>query len=287
MFQRNLLPPSSGWAWIGYDCDTLYRKVTRNVHRWWQADATLTRAVVTVSTKGPYCCRSPWHHTWTSLACSLITFIFYRIPRTEDEGSMFVRNVGARRQSYMTLQRQTNFSVHINIKTFNLNPMKGTINIYLIKGASTSQRTESGSLRRISWCCIKKQQPKWNIVGSTRSTLILSQYVGKSAKGRQNSPCNRPWRPRGWVEVLLYSFFNIGTSGCSIPGPGRFTTGKETRYPFYRRLGGSQSRSGRLRKVSPPNRIRSPDSPARSDSLHRLRYTGPCIVKPGGTCTNH
>jgi len=67
---------------------------------------------------------------------------------------MFLRNVGTRRQGYMTLQPQTNFSVHINIKTFNLNPVKGTFNLYFIKRASTSQRTECRSFRKISWCCI-------------------------------------------------------------------------------------------------------------------------------------
>jgi hypothetical protein len=35
------------------------------------------------------------------------------------------------------------------------------------------------------------------------------------------------------------------------PRPGRFTPGKETRYPLYRRLGGSQSRYGRVGKISP------------------------------------
>jgi hypothetical protein len=54
-------------------------------------------------------------------------------------------------------------------------------------------------------------------------------------------------------------------SGWSTPRPGRFTPRKETRYPFYRRLGGSQGRSGRVRKISPPTGIRSPDRPARSE----------------------
>jgi hypothetical protein len=31
-----------------------------------------------------------------------------------------------------------------------------------------------------------------------------------------------------------------------------FLPGKDTRYPLYRRLGGLQGRSGRLRKISPP-----------------------------------
>jgi hypothetical protein len=36
------------------------------------------------------------------------------------------------------------------------------------------------------------------------------------------------------------------------PPPGRFTPGKETRYPFCRRLVGPQNRSGRVRKISFP-----------------------------------
>ena len=62
--------------------------------------------------------------------------------------------------------------------------------------------------------------------------------------------------------------------GWSTPRPGRFTPIK-TRYPLYRRLGGPQGRSGRVRKISPPTGIRSPDGPARSESLYRLSCRGP------------
>ena len=41
---------------------------------------------------------------------------------------------------------------------------------------------------------------------------------------------------------------------------------------LYRRLGGPQGRSGRVRKISPPTGIRSPD---RSELLYRLSYAGP------------
>ena len=34
--------------------------------------------------------------------------------------------------------------------------------------------------------------------------------------------------------------------------PGRFTCGKETRYPLYMGLGGPQNRSGQVRKILPP-----------------------------------
>jgi len=40
----------------------------------------------------------------------------------------------------------------------------------------------------------------------------------------------------------------------------------KTRYPLYRRLGGSQGRSGQVRKISPTAGIRSPNFPARSES---------------------
>jgi len=50
-------------------------------------------------------------------------------------------------------------------------------------------------------------------------------------------------------------------------------------YPdlLYRRLGGPQGRSGRLREnlAPPPSGIRSPNRPARSESLYRLSYPGP------------
>ena len=54
--------------------------------------------------------------------------------------------------------------------------------------------------------------------------------------------------------------------------PAALPPGK-TRYRLYRRLGGPQGRSGRVRKIPPPG-IRSPDRPGRSESLYRLSYRG-------------
>jgi hypothetical protein len=51
-----------------------------------------------------------------------------------------------------------------------------------------------------------------------------------------------------------------------------------TRYPLYRRLGRPQGWSARVLKISLPTGIRSPDRPARSESLYRLRYPGPYFV---------
>jgi hypothetical protein len=47
---------------------------------------------------------------------------------------------------------------------------------------------------------------------------------------------------------------------------------RKAQYPLYRKLGGPQGRSGQVRKISPPTGIRSPDRPARSQSLYQLSY---------------
>ena len=47
-----------------------------------------------------------------------------------------------------------------------------------------------------------------------------------------------------------------------------------TCYQLYRRMVGHQDQSGRVRKLSSPTRIRSPNRPARSQSLYRLSYSG-------------
>ena len=50
-----------------------------------------------------------------------------------------------------------------------------------------------------------------------------------------------------------------------------------TRYPFYRRLGGPQGRSERVRKISPPPGFDPQTVQPRSESLYRLSY--PCRQK--------
>jgi hypothetical protein len=52
--------------------------------------------------------------------------------------------------------------------------------------------------------------------------------------------------------------------GWSTPRPGRNLPQGKTRYPFYRRLGGPQSRPGQLRKISPHrDSIPGPSNPQR------------------------
>ena len=71
----------------------------------------------------------------------------------------------------------------------------------------------------------------------------------------------------------------------SASRPGRSLPLGKTLYPLYRRLGGPQGRYGEVRKISPPTGIRSPDRPARSQSIYQLRLPGPHVCgKDNGKC---
>jgi hypothetical protein len=64
-----------------------------------------------------------------------------------------------------------------------------------------------------------------------------------------------------------------------LHAPAALPPGKSLRYPFYRRLGGPQSQSGRYGevKIFYSNGTRTPapsGRPARSQSLYRLSYPG-------------
>jgi hypothetical protein len=79
------------------------------------------------------------------------------------------------------------------------------------------------------------------------------------------------------VKYRYSSFFNLGArwGGWSTRHPGRFTPGKETRYPLYRRLGGPQGRSGRVRKISPPPVFDPRTVQPAASRYTRLSYPGP------------
>ena len=72
-----------------------------------------------------------------------------------------------------------------------------------------------------------------------------------------------PVWPRVWVEVYLYSSMTAALEGgeWSAARPGRTLPPGKTRYPFYRRLGGPQGRSGQAENSSPPGFDPGPSSP--------------------------
>jgi len=60
----------------------------------------------------------------------------------------------------------------------------------------------------------------------------------------------------------------------SAARPGRTLPLGKTRYPFYRRLGGPQGRSGRAETLV-PTEIRSPDRPTRNSVAIPTELPGP------------
>jgi len=93
-----------------------------------------------------------------------------------------------------------------------------------------------------------------------------------------STPCNTPRRPRWAVDcnTTLSLTSVIDGVGGQRHAPADLLPGK-TPYPLHKGLGGSQDRSGRVRKISPPppTGIQSPDRPTRSQSLYRLRCPSP------------
>jgi hypothetical protein len=63
-----------------------------------------------------------------------------------------------------------------------------------------------------------------------------------------------PFRPYGRYSYTCYSFSTpaIETEGCSGSRPGRLTSGRDSRYPLYRKLSGPRGRYRWFRKVPPP-----------------------------------
>ena len=80
--------------------------------------------------------------------------------------------------------------------------------------------------------------------------------------------------PQGKQRYSSTLFLTSALEGVegSVSRPGCNLTPGKTRYSLYRRLGGLQGQSGQVRKISPLTGIRSPDRPARRQSLYRLRY---------------
>ena len=66
----------------------------------------------------------------------------------------------------------------------------------------------------------------------------------------------------------------LDVGGWSAPRPGRFTPGKDP-VPIVEEAGWAQGSVWTGAENLGPTGIRSPDRPARSESLYRLSYTDP------------
>jgi len=78
-------------------------------------------------------------------------------------------------------------------------------------------------------------------------------YNDRMGKAKVNITLEQAMKVQRGIRRITLFFFNLGAIwvGWSTPDPGCLTPGKDMRYPFCRRLVGSQGRSGQVRKISP------------------------------------
>jgi len=108
---------------------------------------------------------------------------------------------------------------------------------------------------------------------TARKPLIYFSFVSKVHPCTGTEALYRPYGPKGSRGIALL-FHDHGTRRgweVSVTPRPHFTPGK-TRYPLYKRLGGAPGPVWTDAENLVPIGIRSPDRPARSQSLHRLRY---------------
>ena len=129
------------------------------------------------------------------------------------------------------------------------------------KGLKKIQRKRS--------CHIREPQQQHTTAFARDISTVQRDVEGMEGKAVPDH-VKKTW---GGVEVLVRSYLSprLGGGEWSTSRSGRFTPGKELRYPLNRRLGGLQSQSGRLeggKKILAPDGIRVPQF------LYRLRYPG-------------
>ena len=76
---------------------------------------------------------------------------------------------------------------------------------------------------------------------------LVTEVQGKVRPRRSHKGPEGKLRYSSTLSLTL----TLEGGGWLTPRPGRFTLGKEIRYPLYRSLGGPRGRSGQVRKISP------------------------------------
>jgi hypothetical protein len=114
-------------------------------------------------------------------------------------------------------------------------------------------------------------QSIWWFFSSTLQNMCRETLNSRKGKGtvKTHPRTGHEGRKREQRYSSLSLTSALDGSGWSKPSPGYFTPGKEE-------AGWTPGPVWRGAKNLAPTGIRSPDHPARSKSLHRLSYSGPC-----------
>jgi hypothetical protein len=89
----------------------------------------------------------------------------------------------------------------------------------------------------------------------TRSVINQRNYFAFSESKGEVHPTNGHMKAQRESIVIALLFFltsALRAGRWTTPRPGRFTPGKENRYPLYKKLSRPQGPPGRVRKISPP-----------------------------------
>jgi hypothetical protein len=110
---------------------------------------------------------------------------------------------------------------------------------------------------------------------------MLLVKKGKLVPVRRELPIRYAIKAYEGVDINTHIFLTSVLVGgeWSASRPGRFTPGERTRHPSHRRLGGSQSQSGRYREVTHYWRYRNSNSNPSVFKPVASRYTG-CATAP-------
>jgi hypothetical protein len=127
-----------------------------------------------------------------------------------------------------------------------------------------------------------KLSPLKNKAADSLETLLnvhMNTHCNLHHRSKGKDTPNRPEGPWG-LEVQLYSLLTsaLEGDGWSAPRPGRFTPRKDT-VPIIQEAGWVPGSVWMCAKNLSPTGIRSPDRPARSESLYRLSYPVPYTTR--------
>ena len=194
----------------------------------------------------------------------LFIFIFLLIHFHTEEAPTFIGVTEIQNWlSYDTLTAATTQGVLICATRDFLQPFEAHWLLYL---------TQSFTIRKFTFS-LQNVCLLWYL--HTINGLVFITETLRADTGKVH-PIDRPRRPRQFVGLCFYSFSNLGI----IWGFRQFQPlypRKEGLYSPRRRLGVTQESAKTDGETFVPTGIGSPDRPARSKSLYRLRYSGPSV----------
>jgi len=109
----------------------------------------------------------------------------------------------------------------------------------------------------VEWIHVTQDMGQWRTLANTVANLGMGKGKVRPRTGLEG-PVGERYSSTLSLTSALYGV------GGERHVPAALPPGKRSSTPLYRRLGGPQGLSGRVRKISPPTGIRSPDRSSRS-----------------------